>query len=215
MGVFRRLFAVIAFIGAILSGIASASAHPHVWVTAASELLYGADGTITGVRHTWTFDEMFSTFALQGIESKTKGVYTREDLVPLAQTNVESLKEYDFFTYARASKKKQLFTDPVDYYLEHKNGALVLHFTLPFKTPFKASQLSFEIYDPSYFVEFALQKQDPFQLVGGPQDCKIEIKRPEESTAPGTQTLNEDSFLNNENENMGAQFANKIAVNCP
>ena len=59
-----------------------------------SELLYAPDGSITGVRHAWTFDDMFSTYALQGIETKTKGAYSREELAPLAQTNVESLKEF-------------------------------------------------------------------------------------------------------------------------
>ena len=55
----------------------------------ASELLYAADGSITGVRHAWTFDDMFSTYALQGIETKTKDVYSREQLEPLAKVNVE------------------------------------------------------------------------------------------------------------------------------
>ena len=90
----------------LLAGADRASAHPHVWVKAASELVYAADGTITGVRHTWTFDDMFSTYALQGIETKTKGVYTREELAPLAQTNVESLREFGFFTFAKADGKK-------------------------------------------------------------------------------------------------------------
>ena len=99
---------------------------------------------------------MFSTYALQGIESKTKGVYTREELAPLAQTNVESLKEFGFFTFAKADGKKEKFLEPVDYFLEQKDGALVLHFTLPFKTPFKTKQLALEVFDPSFFVDFAL-----------------------------------------------------------
>ena len=133
-----------------------ASAHPHVWVVAASELIYAADGSISGVRHAWTFDDMFSTYALQGIETKTKGVYTREELAPLAQTNVESLKEFGFFTFAKADGKKEKFLEPVDYFLEHKDGALVLHFTLPFKTPFKTKALALEVFDPSFFVDFSL-----------------------------------------------------------
>src|SRR6266496_5208201 len=96
----RRLF----FCGLAASAglvIASAAAHaqPHVWVTVKSELVYAPDGTVTGVRHAWTFDDMFSTFATQGIESKKKGEFTREELAPLAEVNVSSLKEYDFFTY--------------------------------------------------------------------------------------------------------------------
>ncbi len=195
-----------------------AQAHPHVWVTATSELVYAPDGTLTSVRHAWTFDDMFSTYALQGIETKTKGVYTREELAPLAQTNVESLKEFGFFTFARAGdgggRKKQKFEDPVDYYLEHKDGALVLHFTLPLKTPLKTRQLALEIYDPTYFVDFALAKQDPIKLVGAPADCKMSIERPSDGSAQA-QKLGEQNFLDNTNANFGAMFANKVTVECP
>ena len=125
---------------ASLLGAAPAQAHPHVWITAKSEVVYAPDGSISGVRHAWTFDDMFSTYALQGIETKTKGVYSREELAPLAQTNVESLKEFGFFTFAKADGKKQRFLEPVDYYLEYKDDALTLHFMLPAKTPFKAKQ---------------------------------------------------------------------------
>ena len=68
-----------------------AEAHPHVWVTFHSEVLYAADGAVTGVRHAWTFDDMFSAYALQGISHTRKGQYTREELASLAQTNVDSL----------------------------------------------------------------------------------------------------------------------------
>jgi ABC-type uncharacterized transport system substrate-binding protein len=192
-----------------------ASAHPHVWVTAASELIYAAaDGSVTGVRHAWTFDDMFSTYALQGMESKTKGVWTREELAPLAQTNVESLKEFGFFTFAKADGKKEKFLEPVDYYLEHRDGALVLHFTLPFKTPVKTKALALEIYDPSYFVDFSLARQDPVRLVGAPPSCTLAIQRPNDGSA-AAQKLNEQTFLSGENSNYGMMFANKITVDCP
>jgi ABC-type uncharacterized transport system substrate-binding protein len=199
---------------AALFGAVPANAHPHVWVVAASELIYAADGTISGVRHAWTFDDMFSTYALQGIETKTKGVYSREELAPLAQTNVESLKEFGFFTFAKADGKKEKFLEPVDYYLEHKDGALVLHFTLPFKTPFKAKALALEVFDPSFFVDFSLQKQDPIRLVGAPASCTFAVQRPNDGSA-GAQKLNEQTFMNGENSNYGAMFANKVTVDCP
>jgi ABC-type uncharacterized transport system substrate-binding protein len=124
-----------------------AEAHPHVWVTFHSEVLYAADGTMTGVRHAWTFDDMFSAYALQGISHARKGQYTREELASLAQTNVESPKEYDYFTYARADGKKLKFTEPVDYWLEYKGGALTLYFTLPLKAAASAKTMQIEVYD--------------------------------------------------------------------
>ncbi|HZD61672.1 MAG TPA: DUF1007 family protein, partial [Xanthobacteraceae bacterium] len=96
--IYRFCLSVLAaLVGAAIAG-GTASAHPHVWITVKSELVYAPDGSVTGVRHAWTFDDMFSVFALQGLDSKKKGEYTREELAPLAEVNVTSLKEYDFFT---------------------------------------------------------------------------------------------------------------------
>ena len=101
----KRLLPFLTAFAGLVATCSAVSAHPHVWVTVKSELVYAPDGAITGVRHAWTFDDMFSTFAIQGIESKKKDQFTREELAPLAQVNIDSLKEYDFFTYAKANGK--------------------------------------------------------------------------------------------------------------
>lgn len=212
--ILRRFVGWLVLTGTVLLGTAAASAHPHVWITARSELIYAPDGTITGVRHAWTFDDMFSTYALQGIEAKTKGTYSREELAPLAQTNVESLKEYAYFTFAKADGKKQKFTEPVDYFLEYRDTALTLHFTLPVKTPFKARQLALEVFDPTYFIDFQYADQDPVKLVGASADCKMQFERPNDGTA-AAQKLGEQNFLDGGNGNFGMMFANKIVVDCP
>jgi ABC-type uncharacterized transport system substrate-binding protein len=214
-GSMRRLLGVLLLLaGGIALGAGTAQAHPHVWITASSELIYAPDGSITGVRHAWTFDDMFSTYALQGIETKTKGVYSREELAPLAQTNVESLKEYGFFTYAKADGKKEKFREPVDYFLEYRDTALTLHFTLPLKTPVKSRELSVEVFDPSFFIDFGFAKKDPVTLVGAPAACQIKFQRPNDGAA-GAQKIGEQNFLSGDNSNYGAMFANKIRVDCP
>jgi ABC-type uncharacterized transport system substrate-binding protein len=212
--VIRVLFGLLALIGGIVVGTVPAEAHPHVWITAASEVIYAADGSITGVRHAWTFDDMFSTYALQGIETKVKGAYSREELAPLAQTNVESLKEFNFFTFAKADGKKAKFVEPVDYFLEYKDSTLTLHFMLPLKAPVTSKQLALEVFDPSYFIDFKFEDTDPIKLVGAPSACKMQFQRPNDETA-NAQRLNEQNFMNGDNSNYGAMFANKIMVNCP
>ena len=137
---FIAFFAVLACLGGVMG---RADAHPHVWVTMTEELLYAPDGSVTGVRHAWTFDDMFSAFATQGIDHKTKDTFTRDELAPLAKVNVESLKEYAYFTYAKVNGKrdKDAFDEPVDYWLDYdpKDAVLTLHFTLPFKKPVKTT----------------------------------------------------------------------------
>ena len=209
----RLLLGLLLLAGALAPGVAAA--HPHVWITAISELIYAPDGSITGVRHAWTFDDMFSTYALQGIETKKKGVYSREELAPLAQTNVESLKEFGYFTFARADGKKEKFVEPVDYFLEYKDTLLTLHFTLPLKTPVRPKQLALEVFDPSFFIDFSLADKDPVRLVGAPAACQMKFQRPSDGTA-SAQKLNEQTFLDGGgNSNFGAMFANKITVDCP
>jgi ABC-type uncharacterized transport system substrate-binding protein len=210
----RWLLGLLLLVGGNTLGMAPAQAHPHVWITAKSEVMYAPDGAMTGVRHAWTFDDMFSTYALQGIETKTKGVYTREELAPLAQTNVESLKEFNFFTFAKTDGKKTKFAEPVDYFLEHKDGALTLHFVLPLKAPVTSKQLALEVFDPSYFIDFKFEDKDPIRLVGAPAACQLQFQRPSDETA-NTQRLNEQNFMNGDNSNYGAMFANKIMVSCP
>ena len=213
-GAIRSLLGLLLFGGSLTLAANPAQAHPHVWITATSELIYAPDGSVTGVRHAWTFDDMFTTYALQGIETKTKGVYSREELTPLAQTNVESLKEFAYFTFAKADGKKEKFEGPVDYYLEYKDSALTLHFTLPLKAPVKPKQLVVEVFDPSFFIDFTLADKNPIKLVGAPAACQMKFERPNDGSA-GAQKIGEQNFLSGANANYGAMFANKITVDCP
>ena len=83
-----------------------AAAHPHVFVTSKSEIVYAKPGRSLGIRQIWTFDDMFSSFATQGLDTDKDGKLSREELAPLAQTNVESLKEFDYFTFAKLGSQE-------------------------------------------------------------------------------------------------------------
>jgi ABC-type uncharacterized transport system substrate-binding protein len=215
----RLFFFLAAALAALAMTGATASAHPHVWVTIKSELVFAPDGSVTGVRHAWTFDDMFSVFATQGLEAKTKGEFTREELAPLAEVNVTSLKEYDYFTYAKANGKKIEFNDPAaGYYLDYdkKETVLTLHFLLPLKQPVKAKDITLEVFDREFFVDFSFAEKDPAKLVGAPAQCKLTVGKPQEMNAALAQQLSQlgpnqrDSSLT-----IGAEYANKILVKCP
>ena len=197
----------------------AAEAHPHVWVTMQTELLFAPDGAVTGVRHTWTFDDMYSAFATTGIPAKTKGQFTRAELEPLAKVNVESLRDYAFFTYARINGKRQkdVFNDPVDYWLDYdrNNKVLTLHFTLPFKNPQPVKQLLIEVYDPEFFVDFGPAEKNPVTLVGAPPQCTVTAEKPpDQNFAVSSQSLSQ-LFTTEANIGMGMSFSNKILVKCP
>jgi ABC-type uncharacterized transport system substrate-binding protein len=201
--------------GLVALGLAApaAHAHPHVYVTMTSEIVYDAEGRMTGIRHHWTFDDMFSSYATQGLESKEKGKFSREELQPLAEVNVTSLKEFDFFTQGKMNGQKAEFEQPVDYFLEQKDDLLTLHFTLPLKKPAATKDVDLEIYDPLYFVAFEFAEKEPITLKGAPASCKISTVKLGDETR--TKSLSESIFARPDPNNpFGAQFANKIGVKC-
>ena len=127
-----------------LAGV-PAQAHPHVYVTVETTALVGADTTVTGLRHKWTFDEMYSSFAVQGLDKRGGNEPTRDDLKELAKLNVESLKEFGYFTHpqllaASGAPEKAAMKAPEDYFLEFKDGQLSLTFTLPLEKPVPANK---------------------------------------------------------------------------
>ncbi len=209
----------VLFLAGGFAASASASAHPHVWVTIQSKFLYAPDGSLTGIRHSWTFDDMFSAFATMGFP-KTNDTFTRETLQPLAKVNVDSLKDFDYFTYATVDGKrdKDAFNEPLaDYWMNYdaKTTLLTLHFTLPFKKPVKAKTLKIEIYDPTFFIDFAIAKDDPVTLIGAPARCKVATEKPPDTNFPTTLQFDQALVTSEANIGMGASFANTVTVTCP
>lgn len=179
---------------AILAGLATtAAAHPHVWVTSKAEVVYDKN-QIAAIQHHWTFDEFYAAMAIQGLDTNNDGVYTREELAELAKVNLEGLKEFDFFTYAKLAGQALEFAAPTDQWLEHKDGVLTLHYKLPLKQPLEASAKGFQfaVYDPSFFIAFEMAKGDAVTLAGAPPGCTITVGKleetPEEKTLTGAMT---------------------------
>ncbi|HTV32500.1 MAG TPA: DUF1007 family protein [Methylocella sp.] len=203
-----------------LFGIAAggtAVAHPHVWVTAKAEVLFNAKGQIAAIRNDWTFDEMYSAFVTEGQGQKGQ-LLTKEELAPLAKSNVESLAEFDFFTFAKAAGQAIEFSPPADYSLEERPDKLVvLHFTLPLKVPASAGKaFSFQVYDPTYFVAFELDKANPVRLAAAPQGCSINILGSNPLAAEDSKKLTESFFSGlSPGYDFGVKLASRIIVACP
>lgn len=206
-----RYLALSLAAAAVMFAPPQASAHPHVYVTVKSELVYGSDGSVMAVRHAWTFDDMFSTYATQGLKTKVKDVYTREDLAPLAEVNVTSMKEYNYFTHAKADGKKIAFDDAKDYWLEFKDSVLTLYFTIPVKGAFKPKAFELEVYDPEYFIDLSYDEKEPAKLAGAPAQCQLAVNKPETAAS---QKLDRAFTPSEAFAGMGGQFASKISVKC-
>lgn len=195
----------------------AAMAHPHVWVAVQSEVVFGDDGKIVGVRHAWEFDEMYSAFATQGL-GKNGAPPTKEELAPLAKTNIESLAEFDYFTFAKQNNEKATFKPPQDVTLEtNERKSVVMRFFLPLQAPISAKKpFSFQVYDPTYFVSFGLEKKQPVTMSRAPTGCSLSLVEPNPLVAADNQKLSEAFFQNmSPGADFGVKLATRAIVACP
>ena len=209
----RRAWAFMAMAAILAASVTPARAHPHVWVTASAELVYAPDGSVTSIRHRWVFDDAYSSFAVQGLDTNKDGKYSREELAELAKVNTESLAEFGYFTVLKADGKRQDFDAPRDAWLDY-DKTLTLNFTLPVKSPSPSKRsLILDVYDATFFVDFSYAEgHHAVKLTGAPKGCAVQLTRPKKPETASLGKLNEDYFAN---ANMGFQFASKVIVACP
>jgi ABC-type uncharacterized transport system substrate-binding protein len=170
--------AVVALISALWAP--RAQAHPHVWITVETTVLHDK-GTFTGFKHKWTFDEFYTAMAIEGLDKNGDGVYDRNELAELAKVNMTGLQEFSYFTHPALAGQELKLGEPGDYWLEHKDGVLSLHFTVALAQPvlMDAKGLTFSVSDPTYFIAFDLAKLEPVRLSqGAPAACKLNVGDP-------------------------------------
>jgi ABC-type uncharacterized transport system substrate-binding protein len=187
LGAFRQFGSLGGAIGLLIAP--PAAAHPHVWATVRSEIMLSPTHQITGIRQAWTFDEFYTAMAVEGLDTNKDGVYSKEELQPLAQVNVESLKEFDYFTFVHfegEDDKTLKLKPPVDYWIDYDKSVLTLHFTLPLETPVDThgKPVVVDVYDPSFFVAFGFATEKPVTLAGtDTKGCTADVTLPDPETA--------------------------------
>jgi ABC-type uncharacterized transport system substrate-binding protein len=178
MKLFRRLSFFFAFVFSIFSA-GSAYAHPHVWVTMEAEVEMGDSKEILGLRHKWTFDEGYTNFAIDGLDANGDGIHNEEELTPLAKTNVEALKQFEYFTFPFIGDEKVALKDPVDDRMEYKDKLLTLYFTVPLLTPVpyeKIEDFGLAVYDPEMYVALTFNDKAPVKIVSAkPVGCTAHV----------------------------------------
>ena len=201
-----------------LAAAAPASAHPHVWVTVKSEIAFTPDGKVSAVIHDWVFDEMYSSFATQGLAPAGQLV-KKEQFAPLAKENAGSLAEIGYFTTLKIGGKSMDFDPVTDYWMEERPDHLVeFHVTLPLKTPTPVTKfLTLRVADPEFFIDFEFDDKAPVTLASRALGMHGECRQTRSRSKRTTSRSFSESFFTNlaPGTNFGFKMASAAIVACP
>ena len=207
--------AVLALIALFVSG--AAFAHPHVWVTVRSQIEFAPDGKVAAIVHDWVFDEMYSSYATQGL-AKPGELVKREIFAPLAKENAQNLADVGYFTTLKLDGKAVDFAPVTEYWMEERPDHRVqFHVRLQLQTPTAVGRFgSLFVADPEYFIDFEFDDKDPVTLVSAPSGCSTSLARPKALDDGEKKTLNESFFSGlAPGANFGFKMASRVILACP
>src|SRR5215467_5054542 len=112
---------------AALSG--SAVAHPHVFVDYVVKLVLAND-RLTGVRLTWTFDDLFSGFILQEFDQDRNGVLSTGETQRIEAKHLSEYRRFAYYTNISVDGRPVVVPDARDFRASAAKGLVTYEFTL-------------------------------------------------------------------------------------
>lgn len=201
------------FIGLIglLAFQAPASAHPHVFVDVDVELDVAEDGGLRGINYDWTFDDMYSAFAMQGLP-KANGAPPEAALAKVADAIIGKLDDVDYFTKAVAEGHELQAMGAQQAHASFDNGRLRLTFTVALRAIGGAAEkVNVQVFDPQYVV--AVSVKDGAR-VRGPARCTHKLLRAGPLDPNDARQLDDSLRTNQLAANFGSKLATTIALDC-
>lgn len=198
------------------------AAHPHVWSDMRSDIILDDQGRATAIHVEWIFDQGYTEAATEGMDADKDGVYTASELQPVVTENIKALKEFRYFTAAKANGKDIPYADVTEYGQRiNDQGRLSMTFVVPFAAPVDLTTAGFtyKIYDPDFFIAFDYIKGETVSAIGNlPKGCVINVGKLafDENIEQTRQDLADKppDWQPDQPQDFGSLFAQPVSVSC-
>jgi ABC-type uncharacterized transport system substrate-binding protein len=195
-----------------------ATAHPHAWIDLKDVVLFNDKGEVAGLRERWKFDEFYTLYAIEDFDKDGDGKPDDDQLWKLAVVNLDSLAEYDYFTYFKVDDVQPAYAKVKDYDTFMEDGRLVLIFTVNLLVPAdpRHHTVSYGVYDPTYYIEVTHvpKSEDPITFEGpAPAGCSFKLQLPDPDADLTFFAASIDQTQSS-SDGLGASFAENVLIQC-
>jgi ABC-type nickel/cobalt efflux system permease component RcnA/ABC-type uncharacterized transport system substrate-binding protein len=167
----------------MLAGVLCATpalAHPHIFIDAKAVISFDDTGAVKSIHNAWTFDEIFSSWQIQGLDTNGDGNTSTEEMQELGDDNMTGLAEYQYYTFAGERSDENLsLTNGRNPRFVYANGRSTLDFDVDFAAPYHIKDtLEIAINDPEYYVAITFADASAVTLVNAPAGCAVSMDPP-------------------------------------
>jgi ABC-type uncharacterized transport system substrate-binding protein len=207
----------------LIVGLCAASpalAHPHVWIDAGIEVILNEQNEATGVRISWTYDDLYSLYVVgdMGLDPDWDGKLTEAEVSRLAGFDMQWDPGFPGDTYALLGGIDQPMSRPKDWTASYAEGKITSTHLRSFAAPVPvgAEPLVVQAYDPGYYVAYAVTGP---ALVTGGRGCTARVFVPDLDAAQDAllaalEEYTPDVDLEAAFPAVGANFAEEVRVTC-
>jgi ABC-type uncharacterized transport system substrate-binding protein len=192
-----------------------ANAHPHAWVDVRSAPVLDEEGHLVAIEQEWFFDYFYSAFVREELEGD--GGLTQAGLDQIAAENMAELEQFEYFTDVRSGPSRVALGEPHDVAIGYQGERLWLRFVIPLAAPVMAADgdITYAIYDPTYYIEMLHLEDEPIMLLGNAAaSCQGRLVPPNPSmeavALAGSMAMDAQS-----DNSLGELFSEWIHVTCP
>jgi len=198
---------------------APVEAHPHIFVDADGGYVFNDAGQLVGVRVFWLYDAYSTLFLYEtlDLDKDGDGELDQADLEKVRQGETTWDRGYEGDTYLWIDGQKQMLSRPLKTSARMIEGRIGVSFELHLQKPQDIGRrsASLKLYDPTYYYAYSILGDG--RIFGNASGCHLRVNRfnPDEQTAAlqkELSTLSRDEAP--ENLNIGAKFAEEIALQC-
>ncbi|WP_420547717.1 DUF1007 family protein [Curvivirga sp.] len=190
-------------------------AHPHAWIDLQSSVVFNDEGQVEGLKLRWTFDALYTGFALSGVKRDEDGNLDKTFINELAKENLTNLEDYSYFTFMDVAGEKQNFETVTEFSTDIDDGRLWLEFNLPLPEALDPKDITYSVYDPTYYIEI-LHKDRLIAFEGNQtaeENCSYDFTDPEPTEELISRMADLDKTETAGN-GVGQFFAEKVSVTC-